>query len=149
MQQFAILSLLAIILPAVTATASDRAWFVEHGWGRYGDRGGDRFEGDRFDTPNTFATVTGTAFPGPSPNPGPNNPSNPSSSTSSSSGFTDGSLIPSFGITPGVSLNDGTPRCAGDGGRAIECDCPPNLDTFSRAVDVARSSGAPFPEGES
>lgn len=68
-------------------------------------------------------------------------------STSSSSGNVDASLIPDYGVTPGVLLNDGTPRCAGDQGKPIDCDCPPDVDVLAAATADAVDAGADFPTG--
>ena len=67
----------------------------------------------------------------------------------SSSGVVNPSLIPPFGVTPGILLNDGTPRCAGNNGIPIECDCPPDYNNFLNAVETAVAGGAEFPTGQS
>ncbi|RMZ75917.1 hypothetical protein DV738_g5231, partial [Chaetothyriales sp. CBS 135597] len=63
--------------------------------------------------------------------------------------FLDVSLIPPYGITPNISLNDGTPRCAGVEGKAIPCDCPPDPALFVTSLTSLVNSGQEFPEGNS
>ena len=69
--------------------------------------------------------------------------------SSSSSSVVEPDLIPPFGITQGILLNDGTPRCAGLDNKPIDCDCPPDFDTFLNSVDTTVASGAAFPAGDS
>ena len=61
----------------------------------------------------------------------------------------DPSVIPPFGVTRGVTLNDGTPRCAGIDNKPIECDCPPDFNNFLTAINSAVAGGAAFPSGTS
>ena len=164
MQQFALLCVLAAMLPAQLVLAQHR-----------GNFGGDNFRGGNFrggpggqvgggpggqfggGTPNTFITIASAAPAAAATDSSPAAPaasapapaSGGSSSSSSSSGGVSASLIPSFGITAGVSLNDGTPRCAGVDGKAIDCDCPPTLATFLAGVETDVASGADFPTGRS
>ncbi|RMZ84798.1 hypothetical protein DV737_g912, partial [Chaetothyriales sp. CBS 132003] len=57
-------------------------------------------------------------------------------------------LIPPYGIQANVSLNDGTPRCAGLDGKAIPCDCPPDPSLFVSSLNQLVASGQQqFPEG--
>jgi hypothetical protein len=158
MKSFALVTILATSLPAVLA---------QGGWGnggRGGFRGGNRgppqhdappsqgfpVQPGSFDQPSTFSTV---AVPNTAPTgAAANTPAAPDSgnggSTSSSSGGVDVSLIPPYGVTPGIALNDGTPRCAGDQGKPIDCDCPPDVNQLAAATADAVAGGMSFPTGK-
>jgi len=122
---------------------------------RHHGGGGGGFSGHGGgNSPKTFITITSAA---PAATSGTGSPSkaSPSNSTSSvgssgaSSGSVDASLIPPFGITAGIKATDGTVNCVGDGGKDIQCDCPPDLNTFVGAVDQFVASGLAFPSGDS
>ena len=156
MQQFALLCVLAAMLPAQLVLAQRRGQFGGGNFrgGNFGGGPGGQFGGG---APNTFITIASSApaataadsSPAAPAAPAPAPSSGGSSSSSSSSGGVSASLIPPFGITAGVSLNDGTPRCAGVDGKAIDCDCPPTLDKFLAGVETDVASGADFPTGRS
>ena len=143
MQPFTLFCVLATILPAHLVLAHHRG-----NGGNFGGNGGN-FGG----APSTFITVVPVAAPTSDGSSGSTTSSGSGdSSSSSSSGAVDASLVPDFGVTAGVSLNDGTPRCAGLNGKAIDCDCPPSLDDFVNGqfgVASAVASGAQFPSGKS
>ncbi|KAH8890398.1 hypothetical protein GQ53DRAFT_824544 [Thozetella sp. PMI_491] len=46
-------------------------------------------------------------------------------------------LVPSFGVTKGITATDGSADCQGSNGTAIPCFCPPNPLDFLQKLDFA------------
>ncbi|KAJ7766519.1 hypothetical protein DFH07DRAFT_915920 [Mycena maculata] len=70
----------------------------------------------------------------------------------------DASLVPSFGVTPGIKDPAGSASCVGINNILIPCTCPPDSATFIKALsanvaaghDVNNTGvGAPFPTDDS
>jgi hypothetical protein len=143
MKQFTLFFLLATAVPAIAQR------------GREGPPGGfHRGGGFGNGAPNTLVTVV-SPVPAATPVVGTPNNSPPASGSggsgsggSTSSGAIDVSLIPPYGVTPGVKLNDGTPRCAGDQGKPIDCDCPPDVNLLAGAIEAQVALGRSFPNGK-
>lgn len=153
-------------LSATTALAQRNGGFGS-GQGQRG--GGGRFPGGGFNpqgqgsTPTTFLTQTasaaGSAFTPavdpqstvPTSGSGQDQPpaNTPPASNGGGSGNVDASLIPPFGITAGVKLNDGTANCAGVNNKGIPCTCPPDLGTFTASLESNVAAGAAFPTSNS
>ncbi|KAK5046907.1 hypothetical protein LTR84_007261 [Exophiala bonariae] len=144
--RFALIYLLAVVLPAVPA-------FAQRGGG--GGQGGEGGRGGRpgrpnGNPPNTLVTVArpppaATAAPAPAPAAG----GNGGNTGGGNAGAVSAALIPPFGVTAGVKSSDGTANCVGINNINIPCDCPPSLNTFVGAVSDSVARGAAFPTGNS
>ena len=114
-----IIYLLAATLPALSVVAQRHGG--GGGGGFFGNHGGGGF-------PNTFITVASAAPAaatppaaapaGSAPAPAAAPPATGGTTPDATTGF-DASLIPPYGITAGISTNDGTANCVGDNGKAI------------------------------
>ena len=113
-----IIYVLAATLPALSVFAQ-----------RHGGGGGGGFfhGGGGGGFPNTFVTVasaapaaaTPPAGSAPAPAPAAAAPPTTGGTTPDPTSGFDASLIPPYGITAGISTNDGTANCVGDNGKAI------------------------------
>ncbi|KAH0844813.1 hypothetical protein FOPE_09921 [Fonsecaea pedrosoi] len=150
--RFALVYLFAAAFPAIPVLAQRGRG---GGGGGGGDNGGFFNHGGDGNTPSTFVTRTsaappagGTAAP-PPPAAATTAAGNGGASGGGNSGSVNTSLIPPFGITPGVKATDGTANCVGDNGVNIPCNCPPDLNTFASAVEDSVAAGMAFPSGNS
>ncbi|KIW67920.1 hypothetical protein PV04_03899 [Phialophora macrospora] len=132
------------ILPALSV--------AQRGGGGRGGGGGGAFNHGGGNAPSTFVTVasaapaaatSAAAAPAASGNGG------GAGAGTGGSGAVQASLIPPYGITPGVKANDGTANCVGDNGKAIPCTCPPPVNNLVTAVQAQVAGGASFPTGNS
>ncbi|KAJ7644462.1 hypothetical protein FB45DRAFT_975944 [Roridomyces roridus] len=53
----------------------------------------------------------------------------------------DASLVPDFGVTPGVKDPAGSASCVGINGKLIPCTCPPSRDTFIASLSANVANG--------
>ncbi|EXJ68166.1 uncharacterized protein A1O5_08781 [Cladophialophora psammophila CBS 110553] len=111
--------------------------------------GGGGFDHGGGNTPSTFITRVSAAPPPAAATTAASTGNTGSTSTGGNTGSVDASLIPPFGITPGIKATDGTANCVGDNGVDIPCNCPPDLNTFVSAVETSVAGGAAFPAGNS
>ncbi|OAL24925.1 hypothetical protein AYO22_05261 [Fonsecaea multimorphosa] len=128
--RFAVVYLLAAAFPALPVLAQRE----QHGGG-----GSGFFNHGGGNAPSTFITKASAAPAAASTAAPPPAAATTAASTggTTSSGSVDTSLIPPFGITPGVKATDGTANCVGDNNVDI-----PALETFV-------ASGMSFPSGTS
>ncbi|KIW32050.1 uncharacterized protein PV07_03625 [Cladophialophora immunda] len=144
--RFALVYVLAAAFPALPVLAQR---------GHGGGGGSGSFNHGGGNAPNTFITRTSAAPPAAATAAPPPAAATSAAagtggtSTGGNSGSVDTSLIPPFGITPGVKATDGTANCVGDNGVDIPCNCPPDLNTFTSALETSVASGMAFPSGNS
>ncbi|KIX91934.1 uncharacterized protein Z520_12370 [Fonsecaea multimorphosa CBS 102226] len=140
--RFAVVYLLAAAFPALPVLAQRE----QHGGG-----GSGFFNHGGGNAPSTFITKASAAPAAASTAAPPPAAATTAASTggTTSSGSVDTSLIPPFGITPGVKATDGTANCVGDNNVDIPCNCPPDLGTFTSALETFVASGMSFPSGTS
>ncbi|KAJ9601933.1 hypothetical protein H2200_013492 [Cladophialophora chaetospira] len=150
-----ILILAFAILPALSVAQRGGG-----GGGRGGFGGGGGFPHGGGNAPNTFITVasaapaaaTSAAAPPAATPPAAAPPAatgGGGAATGGGSGAVDASLIPPYGITPGVKSSDGTANCAGDNGKNIPCTCPPPVNNLVTAIEAQVANGLAFPSGTS
>jgi hypothetical protein len=116
MRSFILLAL--AVLPALSAAQRGGG-----GGGRFGGGGGN-FNHGGGNAPNTFVTVASAApaaatSAAAAPQGGGATGGAAGGGASGGSGAVQASLIPPYGITPGVKANDGTANCVGDNGKGI------------------------------
>jgi len=102
------------------------------------------------------ALQDGTAAPAAAPAPAASPSPAPAPAAAAPAGF-DASLVPDFGVSPGVNPT-GTGDCDGINGIKIPCSCPPSRDSFIAQVAANVAAGhdvnnpavaAPFPTDSS
>ncbi|OAP60690.1 hypothetical protein AYL99_05692 [Fonsecaea erecta] len=142
--RFALVYLLAVAFPALPVLAQREQRGGGGGSGGFFNHGGGN-------APSTFVTKTSAAPPPPAAatTAATTGAASTGGNSGGNSGSVDTSLIPPFGITPGVKATDGTANCVGDNKVDIPCNCPPDLGTFTSALETSVAAGMAFPSGNS